>query len=372
MAKLETHPREVDLPQTPPDASKANPPNDAPTMLPITISPPPPGKRRRGVLETGSQERASKRLRDGVPTSAKPNRKIPAKTPAVSGSKPESTPPSKRQSTRRRKPSPEEVVPDSDEEAAQLMKVDDSQASSPRSVRDEYGFGSASPPVPSNPTTFDPLFDEDPDGQIPAHRLKEQNPRVKNFKDPALSMHKGQLSAKSRAVGPIGSSARNTDSSTSQRPGPGRSSSGMIKKPAASLLTASKGSLKSIKGTHARSTRQAQKQEESHHVASEEKEATRSNVECVLHEEPPTAQELLDLAGFDEKSAEALPAFEDVSTGANLESADSSGDNAQESTIAQGRAESLNKAKESLFPTSAVSSEPPSAAWNRSTIFGPL
>ncbi|RXW12817.1 hypothetical protein EST38_g13036 [Candolleomyces aberdarensis] len=373
--KAESNPQDDE--KLPPETSKTGRDITSATILPISVTPPPPGKRRRGVLETDTHERAPKRQRDGV--AAKSNGNTPAKTPktpGMSGSNLGLSTPARRQSARRRKPSPVEIVPDSDEEVARFMKVDDDLDSPSHSVRDatsDYGVGSTSPPGSTNLTTLDPLFDEDAEAQAPAHRLKERNPLVKTFEDPVLSSNQGQLSAKSRAVGtkrkPSDPSSRKdpASSSTSQRPGPGRSSSGMLKKPVASLLTAAKGALKTIKGSYRRPVEQEQKQEDQD-VLSEEKEAESPSTECVVAKKPPTAQELLTLAGFDKQDAEALPDFEDSGAGADAQM----GGDDQESVLARERAESLKKAKESLFPTSAVSSDLPSATWNLPTIFGPL
>lgn len=349
-----------------PEPSKPACDTNGPTILPIT--PPPPAKRRRGVLETDTEERASKRQRDSV--AAKSNGNTPAKTPGTSGSKLGLTTPTpaRRQSARRRKPSPE-VIPDSDEEVAQFMKVDDDLDS-------EDGIGSTSPPGSTNPATFDPLFDEDPEPQAPPHRLKKRNPLVKTFEEPALSTPQGQLSAKSRALGTnhkaSGSSSRKdgTSASASQRPGPGRSSGGMVKKPVASLLTAgAKGALKTIKGSYRRPVEQEQEQkQEDQDVLSEAKEAGSPSMESIVPEEPPTAEELLTLAGYDKQDAEALPDFEDSSASTDTQV----GGDVKDSVLARERAESLKKAKESLFPTSAASSDLPSAKWRLSTIFGPM
>ncbi|KAJ2913450.1 hypothetical protein MD484_g6969, partial [Candolleomyces efflorescens] len=334
------------------------------SILPLSITPPPPTKRRRGVLETGTEERASKRQRDSVAAKANGNGNTPSKTPATSRSNLELTSSSRRQSARRRKPSPE-VIPDSDEEVAQFMKVDDDLDS-------EDGIGS--PPGSTDPAAFDPLFDEDPEPQVPPHRLKEKNSLVKTFEEPSLLAPPGQLSAKSRALSTTrkgsGSSGRkgNASSSTNQRPGPGRSSGGMVKKPVASLLTAAKGALKSIKGSYRPQVKQGQAQTQGDQdVLSGAEEAAPPSIESVVPQEPPTAEELLTLAGFDKQDAEGLPDFEDSGASTDTQVGDT-----KDSVIARERAENLQKAKESLFPTSAVSSDLPSAKWNFPTIFGPL
>jgi hypothetical protein len=144
----------------------------------------------------------------------------------------------------------------------------------------------------------------------------------------------------------------------------------MVKKPVASLLTAgAKGALKTIKGSYRRPVEQEQEQkQEDQDVLSEAKEAGSPSMESIVPEEPPTAEELLTLAGYDKQDAEALPDFEDSSASTDTQV----GGDVKDSVLARERAESLKKAKESLFPTSAASSDLPSAKWRLSTIFGPM
>lgn len=231
---------------------------------------------------------------------------------------------------------------------------------SAQEVASRLEFAPPSPPATNSPDDKpDSLFDEEAD--VPAHRRRQQKPLVKMFEDPSLHTHEGQLSTKAKAI----SNKRETNAASSSkpstsksRPGPGRSSAGMVvRKP--TLLTATKGTLKSVRA----STRRQSKTETQQEVI--DREPTPAPIDEPLFspepQEPPSGKELLDMAGLDPEEAEALPDFEDDAPSREPERA---------SPTAQERAESLKKAQESLFPTPATEVDLPNKAWSSSTIFG--
>jgi len=165
----------------------------------------------------------------------------------------------------------------------------------------------------------DPLFDDIPEKKLPEHRARRENPRVKMVDDPNLTALQGAISVKSRVKGQprvAASSSNSLPAASVQRrpkPGPGRSSTGLLKgKNTSSVLVASKGTLKSVKGkyrkeeTHKGPTRGG---DSGSPIFVDDDEGSVEMKDAAV--DPPTAGELLQLAGLDEKAAEALPDFDD-------------------------------------------------------------
>ena len=170
----------------------------------------------------------------------------------------------------------------------------------------------------------DPLFDAMDDGQsvnLPSHRAREANPLVRMVDDPKLTVMDGAISVKTRLSGRSAMVAPTIPEQAPKRgpsrmkPGPGRSSSGFIKN---SLLTFQKGSLKSVKGSYTRpeesrnDTRAADDgfgSPESDEGVPGDETAPLSN--HAISQAPPTADELLGLAGLGAQKAEEVSDFED-------------------------------------------------------------
>lgn len=196
------------------------------------------------------------------------------------------------------------------------------------------------PETPASPTgsSYDPLFDSPPDLSdnatdaqkapiLPHHRARAAKPLVKLIDATTLestSKH-SRITAKARLM-----SLRTTDVSSGAspsgnaaerggKPGPGRSSSGLIIRHRSSLLTAAKGTLKSVKGKF-ESTTERDQPDEMEEVpgagegdrlvvtswSEDQDHPTTSNTEPAA---PPSGDELLKLAGLTDP--EPLPDYED-------------------------------------------------------------
>ncbi|KAJ3515089.1 hypothetical protein NLJ89_g1969 [Agrocybe chaxingu] len=297
-----------------------------------------------------SSSRPSKRLRGEEPSSQ------PHKMEEVA-TKTDSTPTTRKSARNRRSPSPE-VIPDSDEEmnGSSLLNIlspgykrsrttaavgHENQSS--RRIETSIDHESAQGVV-SGPQ-------EEPASKVPAHQARATNPRVKMIEDPNLSQVDRAISPKARATR---GAARATSShaatvsvsSKRSKPGPGRSSAGLLVPKTTSLLTAEKGLLKTVK------------------------------IE-VVNEHPPSGEELLQLAGLDSQAAETLPDFEDTIPEPQQQSeTEPSPDKREQSAGDQdvpSHKFSVEMPKHNLFPAQAPNSpEPLSAQWKQSTIFGPL
>lgn len=149
--------------------------------------------------------------------------------------------------------------------------------------------------------------------KIPAHRDRQANPLVKVADDPSLTHIEGTIATKAYAAGRV---PNNPSSSTGPRstetpqkrvkPGPGRDSAGLLKpKVHSSLLTAEKGTLKTIKGKYANIEVVA--------TSSQKEETMKADADTDdTHKAiPPSGQELLQLAGLDSQAADTLADFED-------------------------------------------------------------
>lgn len=149
--------------------------------------------------------------------------------------------------------------------------------------------------------------------KIPAHRGRQANPLVKVADDPSLTHIEGTISTKAYAAGrvpnnPSSSTGPRTTATPQKRvkPGPGRDSAGLQKpKAQSSLLTAEKGTLKTIKGKYPNIKAVATSSQE------EESMKADANMDNTHKAIPPSGQELLELAGLNSQAADTLADFED-------------------------------------------------------------
>ncbi|KAK0210924.1 hypothetical protein DFS33DRAFT_1378900 [Desarmillaria ectypa] len=177
---------------------------------------------------------------------------------------------------------------------------------------------------------------------VPSYRACATNPLVK-----MIDNHDGMdggISTKTRLGG---------SSPKKAKPGPGRSSTGIVTKSKSSLLTFTKGGLQSVKGKYV-----PEKRDEHTHDTDVEMAAVEQAERSSLLP-PPTGEELLKLAGLSAEAAKKLDDYEDES--------ESNGPTAAQSSLAL--------AKEKLLPTGSITSNNASAPWRSTisnTIFGPL
>ena len=202
----------------------------------------------------------------------------------------------------RRTPSPE-VIPDSDEETDRIQAY-----LSPARQEREPVFSEPSQAVEALDAVeaFDPLFDE-PHTKIPEHISRRTNPLVKMVDASTMNLQ-GAIAAKVRALREpnVGSS-----SNVRVRPGPGRSSGGLLikQKTKSSLFTAEKGSVKIVKGKYKKDDVILKDQEPSPTIYSPaDPFSTAENVD--INKLAPSADELLQLAGLDQTATD-LADFED-------------------------------------------------------------
>lgn len=289
-------------------------------------------KRRRESSDIEITDRSTKRTKENTtqpPQSSASSSKLPAmrNTRSKDVITPISIPSTSAKQARFRKPSPSEIVSDSDEEqndilrmpfinpkhptqqaASSKAKEKAKRQESPIIIEDDSPsrVAKANPPQPV----------EDDSRRIPAHRERLAKPRVKLVDDPAaLSM--ANVSKKTRAAGRATVKAPSTAPTqpsptrmTRSRPGPGRSSTGLVQqKHVSSLLTGEKGSLKTIKGKYNKSPTAPETGMQSGAVDLMDVDADM--------EPPPSAEELLRLAGLNPKAAEALSDFEEDDTDTN-------------------------------------------------------
>lgn len=140
----------------------------------------------------------------------------------------------------------------------------------------------------------------DPKSSMPLHRARTANPLVKLLNDHHTASLKG-----SRELGGEVHSKRTAASG--RKPGPGRSSDGLLFRPA-TLLTADKGQLKSIKGKDRGGSRVGRPK-----GMDTDDEVFPKTAEVVDHDipvQPPEPSDILELAGLDPNSGN-LPDYED-------------------------------------------------------------
>jgi hypothetical protein len=146
-----------------------------------------------------------------------------------------------------------------------------------------------------------------PPKSLPSHRARAANPLVKMVDD--FGSMDGAISVKARLQGrngtssdaPVAGPSSTPTRKSGRKPGPGRSSGGMLNKNTSSLLTFEKGALKTVKGKFKAP------------VGEEDKAEGGSGLPDIPVS-PPTSDELLKLSGFDSKAAEALDDFEEDDT----------------------------------------------------------
>ncbi|KAF8559757.1 hypothetical protein OG21DRAFT_484841 [Imleria badia] len=199
----------------------------------------------------------------------------------------------------------------------------------------------ASPALSSSDPLFDSpshLFDEAPEIQrdliLPPHRARAANPLVKLIDTamPETTSKQSRITAKARLI-----SMHTADVSSASgpsrgianrggKPGPGRSSSGLITKHRSSLLTATKGALKSVKGKLAGATSERDQPDEIEEapaagksegdkllVTSWSDEDVKQDHQAMSNAQPdppPSGDELLKLAGL-QIDVETLPDYEE-------------------------------------------------------------
>ncbi|KIM49331.1 hypothetical protein M413DRAFT_21571 [Hebeloma cylindrosporum] len=272
--------------------------------------------------------------------------------------------------SRNRPPSPE-VIPDSDEETNGL----------------QIGYlspGNFTPKTKGTLTHLDAssslsVTNIKEGVKIPAHRDRQANPLVKVAEDPSLTLIEGTISTKAYAAGrvpdhPSSSTGPRSAASPQKRvkPGPGRDSAGLLKpKVKSSLLTAQKGTLKTIKGNY-ESTKVAATSSQKEEAAKVDADTDKTHKAI-----PPSGRELLQLAGLDSQTADTLPDFEDdIIQRSHTSPPQIPSPQAMNLESSKGiRNESFKLARENLFPNKPSDDLSASLTtdWKRPpTIFGPL
>lgn len=289
-------------------------------------------KRRHSKFEPsgGGLDRPSKRAREdnvrSVQTSSPP---VPERSRDIGGRKrPQQTisssTPSSSKKNLRRIVSPE-VIPDSDEEmdgpASLTTNINNpSVIKEPNQALGSTSIGTSLQTFEHEVVDFHPLFDEEPEKpKVPTLRTRLTEPRVKMVDDPNLSNIEGTISAKAYAVARMNtepSSSKPTVLSSPQsdrrrsKPGPGRSSAGLVKN-VSSLLTFSNGSLKTVRGKYIKEGSRTHISDLT--VRGDPPDTV--EVDNAISENPspapPTAEELLRLAGLNTAIADTLPDYED-------------------------------------------------------------
>lgn len=202
----------------------------------------------------------------------------------------------------RRSPSIE-IIPDSDEETEGGIRrgnaVSDMQWFTSRNHHNSEQLDGS---VPS------PSFTS----KLPSHRMRVEMPLVKMMDDPNLSTIDGAIPAKMRAMEKkstflVTAEERGRSTSGRSKPGPGRSSSGFISEPNASLLTFDKSSIKTTKGT----LHKSMEGENGSQDITQDTHETDPLPEILGNVVAPSGGELLKLAGLDPDAAQTLPDFEE-------------------------------------------------------------
>ena len=178
------------------------------------------------------------------------------------------------------------------------------------------------PPSPFGvPTLLEPQSEKPTDTsspRVPAHRVRAANPRVKIADDPNLSEVTGVIAVKAKFMKPSTSTNGPTNgessaSSSTRKPGPGRSSSGFLV--GGSRLTAQKGKLITVKPTKSLSRDgDADAEPMNNDFPTFELVEEAPQEPPAEPQAPPTGQELLDAAGLN-TVAEDLPDFEEDAEG---------------------------------------------------------
>ena len=288
-------------------------------------------KRRHTEFEPseGGSDRPSKRAREDNPRSTQSSPLVPERSRDTRRKRPQqtilsSTPSSSKKNPRR---IDSEVIPDSDEEmngpaTLTMNLINPSVVEEPKQASGSTTLSTSLHTSEHEVVDFHPLFDEEPIERVPSLRDRLMEPRVKMIDDPKLSNIEGTIPAKAYAVARMNadpSSSKSTvlTSDSQQRsdrrhskPGPGRSSMGLKVKNVSSLLTFSKGSLKTVKGKYVKEGLRAHTD-----LTIRDDPPDIAEVDDAISENappaPPTAEELLRLAGFNNEIASDLPDYED-------------------------------------------------------------
>ncbi|KAF8798093.1 hypothetical protein BYT27DRAFT_6918673 [Phlegmacium glaucopus] len=372
-------------------------------------------KRRHTELEASVEDsnRPSKRAREDIarpiqnfPTQRREENLVSERLQDIGRNRPQPTlsfsTPSSNKKILRRIPSPE-VIPDSDEEMNGPIALTMNFITPSDIDESNLALGSTKPGSLSVHTSeheaaleFHPLFDEEPIEKVPTLRAHLAEPRVKMVDDPNLSNMEGAILAKAHAVARMNaepSSSKSTvlPSNSPQsdkkraKPGPGRSSAGLMKvKNTSSLLTFSKGSLTTVKGKY---VKEKTRGHADNLQIRDDPPPDMVEVDNAVIENPPpappTGEELLRLAGLDTGIADALPDYEDNPSQMDViqpilpeaaEPMTPTLDTGKDNESVSLHRESIELAKEKLFPTESLYNVPGSLdnKWKRPTIFGPL
>ncbi|KAH0830749.1 hypothetical protein J3R83DRAFT_2228 [Lanmaoa asiatica] len=205
--------------------------------------------------------------------------------------------------------------------------------------------------APASPTlsSLDPLFDSPSrfsdkassesqrDPTLPHHRARAANPLIKliDTTTSEATSKQSRITAKARLMSihttdvPSTSGPSRNIAKRGRKPGPGRSSSGLVTKNRSSLLTATKGTLKSVKGKFSGTTTERDQLDEIEEApvargttgGDEVLVTSWSDEDVVVDQDyqtesnsqpgpPPSAAELLKLAGL-QTDPETLPDYED-------------------------------------------------------------
>ncbi|KAG6874219.1 hypothetical protein C0995_003765 [Termitomyces sp. Mi166 len=395
-------------------------------------------KRRRSpsiteIRDSDDEVRPTKRLRkdkDIVKPSPKSPRPLPGHDKSVRNTSQQqfSLPTKSRISPRKavRAPSHDEIIPASDDELARPHDTESFKVNSRKVAMSTNILETSLDNSHSHVGTADSgehlqesVMDQDvsPDrvgfrsavdsasqtAKLPAHRAKGANPKVKiaeiDYATPegALSI-KARLSGRGTTSSAKGSSSHRVKIGNGSKPGPGRSSVGFMKKNTSSLLTFEKGTLKTVKGRYNKEVDEKNQASESYGQTESsptgslwggDDEMTKDDDLDFLSTAPPTANELLHLAGA-ELAGKSLPDFEDdpsaqvapinpdsfptvLGQPARVTEADSAVTEPQQDSSRPAHWESLQRAKDNLFPSNATSTLQASMVlWKQPTMFGPL
>ena len=304
----------------------------------ITILETPPGLRKRGIsIEEISKHRPAKRPREDLPLSGVQTSPLDP-DPLSPGFRNKSQLLAPRQNLQRPPPkrssSFDEIIPASDEEndpsseeptGSHPSHIPISDSERLHDSSSKSGVIATDKPLPVDMEVTQTLHSAESPAErslkIPSHRARAMNPRVKIVNDSNMAEMDGAITVKARLMGrgDVLSSSTSAMSRKGSKPGPGRSSSGFLKKNKSSLLTFEKGVLKTRKGRFCKPSDE-EKVEEAGILDSRDSTPTSLFGDLQDNDEipsdltpvvPPTAEELLVLAGARDSTLNPLPDFED-------------------------------------------------------------
>ena len=305
----------------------------------------PPGQRKRSVsVEDISEDRPTKRPREDLTISGvqiPPPMDLDQLSPGFCD---KSQVPAPRLNFQRplpkRSSSFDEIIPASDEEndppSGELagfhsLHVPIPDSDRPHDPSSKSGVIATEKPLPVDmQVTHNVESPVERSSKIPSHRARAMNPRVQMVDDSNMAEMDGAITVKARLMGrgDVLSSSASAMSRRGSKPGPGRSSSGFLKKNTSSLLTYDKGALKTVKGRFSKPSDE-EKDEETGILDPRESTPTslfgdlQNDDEILTPTAPPTAEELLELAGARDSTLNLLPDFEDDDPASVLQVAES-------------------------------------------------